>query len=88
MGNIENTFSYLLMLRQIRDLFTLGDLQGVALAIVMSYIDYCNSLYLGLSKKSLARIQLTQSTVARCLLRASKFDIVTSSLFSLRWPPV
>ncbi len=51
-------------------------------------MDYCNSLYLGLPKSLLARLQMVQNAAARLLTGAKKHDHITPILASLHWLPV
>ncbi len=59
-----------------------------SLAIHTTRLDYCNSLYLGISKSSIARLQLVQNAAARFLKGQRKFDHVTPILKLLHWLPV
>lgn len=54
----------------------------------LSLLDYCNSLYLGISGSSLAHLQLVQNTAARLLTGSRKFDHITPILSSIHWLPV
>ncbi len=56
-------------------------------ALITSRLDYCNSLYLGISKSSIARLQLVKNAAAKFLKGQRKFDHVTPSLKSLHWLP-
>ena len=51
-------------------------------------LDYCNSLYFGLSQASLSRLQLVQNAAARLLTRTRKYESITPILFKLYWLPV
>ncbi len=57
-------------------------------ALITTRLDYCNSLYLGISKSSIARLQLVQNAAAKFLKGQRKFDHVTPILKSLHWLPV
>ncbi len=48
-------------------------------------IDYCNSLYLGISQSSLNRLQIVQNAAARVLTGARKREHITPVLQSLHW---
>lgn len=50
--------------------------------------DYCNSLYLGLPKKILQRLQLIQNAAARLLMGFPLRDLITHILCALHWLPV
>ena len=51
-------------------------------------MDYCNSLYAGIDKKALARLQNIQNAAARLIKSAKRTDHVTPLLRSLNWLPV
>ena len=57
-------------------------------AFVTSRLDYCNSLYYGISQASNSRLQLVQNAAARLLEGKRKFDHITPILKSLHWLPV
>lgn len=64
------------------------DLQTVIHAFITSRLDYCNSLYFGLPKSSLDRLQLVQNAAARLLTGTRKREHITPVLASLHWLPV
>ncbi len=55
-------------------------------AFVTSRLDYCNSLYCGISNCQIARLQLVAA--ARLLLKCRKYEHITPVLKSLHWLPV
>ena len=60
----------------------------LANAFVYSNLEYCNSLFYGLLKYSIHRLQKIQSTTVRIVTRTSCFTHITPSLKSLHWLPV
>jgi hypothetical protein len=46
----------------------------VACSIVGSRLDYCNSLYAGMSKSNVAKLQQVQNTLASAVLRHGKYE--------------
>ena len=58
------------------------------LSLVISMIDYCNSLYLGLRQTSINKLQKLQNWAAGIITGKNKFDHITSILKSLHWLPV
>ena len=49
-------------------------------ALVLSHIDYCNALLIGLPKYIIKKLQMVQNTAARVLCRIGKFDHITPTL--------
>ena len=64
------------------------DLEKLVHAFVFSKLDYCNSIFTGLTKKSLRKLQLIKNAAARVLTRTKKTDHITPVLRSLHWLPV
>ena len=59
----------------------------VANALVSSRLDYCNSLFRGLSYKDLNKLQCLQNSAARIVSHTSRFSHITPVLKSLHWLP-
>lgn len=52
-----------------------------------SRIDYCNSVYIGISQGQLSRLQLVQNAAARLLTHTKKRERITPVLISLHGLP-
>ena len=57
-------------------------------ALVLSRLDYCNSLYQGLAKFQIAKLQRVQNHAARVAKRKRMRDRITPILRELHWLPV
>ena len=57
-------------------------------ALVLSHLDYANSLLGGLPKASIAKLQRIQNIAARVVLNRGKYDSATSCLEELHWLPI
>jgi len=51
-----------------------------ACSIVGSRLDYCNSLFVGMTDCNLKKLQRVQNTLARVVLRDGKFERITPAL--------
>ena len=72
-------------LRRVRSCLDHKTACTIATSLVHSKLDYCNSLYHGLPKFQLARLQRIQNSLARAVVSAPKFSHVTPVLRSLHW---
>lgn len=57
-------------------------------ALISSRVDYCNSVFLGLPKLQLKKLQLIQNRAARLISNLAPWDRITPSLICLHWLPV
>lgn len=57
----------------------------LAQALVISKLDYCNSLLLGSPKRDLQRLQYIQNMCARFVSGVRKYDHITPTLKALHW---
>ena len=64
--------------RRIRHLLHLSAATAVANSHVSSKLDYCNSLYSGISQANLNKLQRIQNSLARVITNTSKININTS----------
>ena len=64
------------------------DLEKLIHAFITTRLDYCNSLYIGISQASLARLQLVQNSAAGLLAQTRRREHITPILSSLHWLPV
>ena len=85
---VKACFFQLRTIAKLKALLSPADLQRVIHAFISSRLDYCNSLYTGISQSSLSRLQMVQNAAARLLTGARKRDHITPVLASLHWLPV
>ena len=57
-------------------------------ALVISHLDYCNSLLYGRPSNELLKLQRIQNTAARLIVGARRFDHITPILRDLHWLPI
>jgi hypothetical protein len=75
-------------IRRVRDVVPKSALIPLANALVTSRLDYCNSLYNGIAKTNLQKLQRIQNSIARAITKTPKYNHITPVLKNLHWLPV
>ena len=75
MGRIESFLSF-------------EDRKSIVQAIVMSRVDYCNSLLYGVAATNLSKLQRVQNAAVRLVCSLPRHEHVTSSFIRLHWRPI
>ena len=75
-------------IRRIRHLLPLSAATALANSLVSSKLDYCNSLYSGISQVNLNKLQRIQNSLARVITNTSKYHHITPILKKLHWLPI
>ena len=84
----KDCFIQLRDFRNIRQFLTHDASVLVANAFVSSQLNYCNSLFMSLSKFNLHRLQSIQNNAARIVTNSSKYTWITLVLRKLYWLPI
>ena len=71
-------------IRRIRHLLPLSAATALANSLVSSNLDYCNSLYSGISQANLNKIQRIQNTLARVVTNTSKLHQFSNNLLGFQ----
>ena len=79
---------YQLRKTKIRSFLTVDAADKLALAFILSRLDYCNFLLAGLPDHKLAKFQRIQNSAARLVLRKQRRESATPLLIILHWLPV
>ncbi|XP_055499399.1 uncharacterized protein LOC129701965 [Leucoraja erinacea] len=85
---VKSSFFHLRKLAKVKPILERQHFETVIHAFISSRLDYCNALYSGVSRASLARLQLVQNAAARLLTGTRKREHITPILASLHWLPV
>ena len=75
-------------IRRIRKFLTYETAKILVNSLVLSQLDYCNSLLYGLPRVHLNKLQRVQNAAARLISNTSRFDHITPTLINLHWLPV
>ncbi|XP_058868339.1 uncharacterized protein LOC131709687 [Acipenser ruthenus] len=79
---------FLSNIRRIRPFLTNYATQLLVQALVLSRLDYCNSLLAGLPESATHPLQLIQNSAARLVFSQPRFSHATPLLRSLHWLPI
>ena len=85
---LQAGFSALRHIRSIKKCLFYESLGTLAVALILSRINYCNTLLAGLPVKQLCRVQSLINTTARLITGTRKFDHITLVLKKLHWVKV
>ena len=81
-------FFHIFNIRRIRKFLSFDTVQTLVNAFVISRLDYCNSILIGLPDTELQKLQRVQNSAARIICNMNKFDHTTPILVKLHWLPV
>ena len=74
-------------INSIRNVLSVDAVKTLVCSLVLSRLDYCNSLLVGLPRY-LKKLQGVQNVAARSILRTPKSEHISSLLQNLHWLPV
>ncbi|KAK3551897.1 hypothetical protein QTP70_031559 [Hemibagrus guttatus] len=87
--NVTRSCRFLLYnIRRIRPFLSTQATQVLVQSLVISRLDYCNSLLVGLPLNAIRPLQMIQNAAARLVFNLPKFSHTTPLLRSLHWLPV
>ena len=75
-------------IRSIRNYLSMDATKYLVTTLILSRLDYCNSLLFGVNKSVLYKLQIIQNHSARIIARKRKFEHITPLLIELHWLPV
>ena len=81
----KSCFYHIRNLRRIRSSIDLPTATTIAVSLIHSKLDYCNSLFLNLPNTQLDKLQFILNSAARAITSASKYSRITPILKSLHW---
>ena len=81
----KSCFCHIRNLRKIRSSIDLPTATTIAVSLIHSKLDYCNSLFLNLPNTQLDKLQSILNSAARAITSTSKYSHITPILKSLHW---
>ena len=84
----KTAFFHLRNIAKVRPFINQNDAEKLIHAFISSRLDYCNSLFAGLPKKTTERLQLIQNSAARLLTKTKRREHISPVLATLHWLPV
>ena len=85
---VSSVFVNIKNISRIKSFLTVKEKSILMCSLVLSKLDYCNSLYYGINSDLLAKLQYAQNSAARLIFQRRKFDHVTDIFIELHWLPV
>ena len=85
---VKSSYFHLRAISRIRRHFDETTCASIVQAIVISRLDYANSLLVGLPESTLRKLQLIQNNAARLITRTRYRDHITPVLRKLHWLPI
>ena len=85
---VSSSFSSIRTISRIKSFLTTKEKCTLLTSLVLSKIDYCNSLYYGVNSSLLNKLQVVQNSAARLVFNKRKYDHSSSLLYELHWLPV
>ena len=82
---VKTCYFHLKKLGQIHPYLNKKVSNAIAVSLIHSRLDYCNSLLTGLPKCQLKRLQSVQNSAARVVTKSKKLDHITPVLHDLHW---
>ncbi len=82
---VKSSFFHLQRLSKIKSLLSVKQFEQIIYLFVLSGLDYCNSLYYGISQSSIMHLQMVLNAAARLIPGRRRFDHIWPILISLNW---
>ena len=82
---VSSCYLYLRHIRSIRKYITQDNCAQLIHSFITSRLDYCNSLYIGLPKNLIAKLQKVQNAAVRVVVNKRKCQSVQNDLIELHW---
>ena len=85
---VRSCFFHVRFSSKVRSYFTRKAANSIAVTLIMSKLDNCNSLLAGFPQTQIKRLQASQNAAARTVTKCRKTDHTTPIFRQLHWLPV
>ena len=75
-------------IKNLRLMLTKQAMEILVIGLVMSHLDYCNTLFIGLPECDISRLQQIQNICVRLVLHKEQYYSTTECLKTLHWLPI
>ena len=75
-------------IKNLRSILTKQAMETLVIGLVMSHLDCCNTLFIGLPDRDISKLQQIQNICARLVLHKEQHYSTTECLKTLHWLPV
>ena len=75
-------------IKNLRLILTKQAMETLAIGIVISHLDYCNTLFIGLMECDISKLQWIQNIYARLVLHKDQHYSTMKCLKTLQWLPI
>ena len=86
--HVKKSSFHLRNIGKARRVLTEDATETVMQSLVMSRLDYCNALLIGIQQDLIAKLQRLQNSAARIVSRTRKYEHITPVLIKLHWLPI
>ena len=84
----KSCFYYLNWIRKVRKFLTHDAAKSLVQSLVISKVDYCNSLLINAPAKLVNKLQSVLHAAARIIAQVPRYEHITPTLIDLHWLPV
>ena len=82
---VSHCYKLIKDVRDVRSLLSNKETEQLVHAIISSRLDYCNSLFFGLNKSVLNKLQKVQNAAARLIVQRRKCESIRNDIINLHW---
>ena len=85
---VSSTFATIKNISRLKSFLSRKEICTLVCSLILSKLDYCNSLYYNIESDSLSKLQYAQNCAARLIYNRRKYDHVTDIFRDLHWLPI